>query len=242
MAFSRFYEESYLTTVNDEEIVVELSAIYQVFVYYFAVSPTIELDASPGSVWLADESNVSAQVLCGETGFKDQELKLALADTAKGVIAPTEGISNASGMFDASYKADSSAGGLDRLTATSDWSEPVSASALTVSAQKNIEVFSLTDTWSGKGRETYSGCEDPQDNMGISGSGFWTTFSGTVSNTQPDGSFSVSGTFSDTVDGGSTGTFKGNGSAATGVLSLTWNGTSNADTCTFSGSGTATRQ
>ncbi len=257
MAFSRFYEESFFTTVDDDQIEVELGAIYQVIVYYFAKSPDVEIEANPQAVWVTDESDVSVRVLCGETGFRDQNIALMLNDSANGSVTPTEGTTDEDGIFDTVFSADASAGGSNPLTATTDWSEPVSSSAASVSDATNIEVFSLTGNWSGTGTETITGCEDPEDNgtfqgsasyaitqngVGISGSGFWTSFSGSVTNRQPSGAFSLSGSFTDSQEGPSSGTFSGSGSAANGTLSLTWNGSSSDDTCVFSGSGTATRQ
>ena len=256
MAFSRFYEESYVTVVDDEEIDVELGALYQVFVYYFAVSPDIEIEASSDALWVAEQGDLALRVLCGDTGFKDQSVTLAVDDSTIGSIAPGEGSTDTSGMFDAVYSANATAGGTNRVTATTDWSEPVSGSAVTVGNFVDVAIFSLTGDWSGTGTETVTGCQDPEDNgtfegsasyaitqdgAEISGSGFWTSFSGTVSGAQADGAFSISGSFTDSEDGQSTGSFSGGGSAANGVLNLTWNGSDTDDSCVFSGSGTATR-
>lgn len=252
MQFSRHYDQTF--SIGDSEL--EVVAQYLVNVFFFATSPDVEVTASPEAVWVTGQSDVSARVLCGETGFRDQNVTLTLSDETLGLIAPSEGTTDEDGAFAATLSTDAIAGGSGQVTAATDWSDPVGGVSLTFEDETDVEVFSLTGSWSGSGSETISGCEDPEDNgtfadsasfpilqsgFGISGGAFWTSFSGTVT-PQPDGTFSMAGTYTDTEEGIASGQFNGTGSAASGVLDLSWSGSESGDTCVFAGSGTATRQ
>lgn len=252
MQFSRHYDQTF--SIGDSELAVV--AQYFVNVFFFATSPDVEITLSPEQLWVGGQSDVSARVLCGETGFRDQNVTLTLDDATLGSIAPSEGTTDEDGTFAATLSADAVQGGSSQLAAATDWSDPVGGMSGTHSDELDIEVFSLTGNWSGSGSETISGCEDPEDNgtfadsasfpilqngLGISGGAFWTSFSGTVT-PQPDGTFSVAGTYTDTEEGIGSGEFNGTGSAASGVLNLSWSGNESDDTCVIAGSGTATRQ
>jgi len=250
--FSREFDETIITgDINFQTVFT-----YDVKVFFFATSPTVEVLASPAELWVNGQSDVSVQVRCGENGFRDQDVTLSLDNTSIGLITENEGTTDNNGNFTATFSASSDQGGRGVLTATTVWSAPLEGVPLEYYDDIGIEVFSLTGNWSGSGSETIDGCQDSLDNgtfgasasfpilqndFGISGSAFWTSFSGTVL-PQSDGTFSLSGNYTDTEDGNSVGQFNGSGNAKTGVLNLSWSGSDLDDTCAFNGSGTATRQ
>jgi hypothetical protein len=250
--FSREFDETIITG----DISFQTVFTFDVKVFFFATSPTVEVSASPAELWVNGQSDVSVKVRCGEDGFRDQDVTLTLDNNSIGLISANEGTTDKDGIFMATFSADAEQGGTGTLTAETEWSAPLEGVPLKYKDEIGIEVFSLTGNWSGSGTETISLCQDPLDNgtfgasasfpifqsdFGISGSAFWTSFSGTVI-PQPDGTFSLSGSYTDTEDGNSVGQFNGSGSAKTGVLNLSWSGSDLDDTCVFTGSGTATRQ
>lgn len=252
MQFSRFYDQTFTIGGSSLRKVI----LYTVNVFFFATSPDVEVSASPGALWISDSNDVSVRVVCGDKGLRDQNVTLVLDNTNLGSISSSGGTTDNNGRFAATFSANASVGGSGKLLARTDWSDPIGGVSLIINGETGIEVFSLTGNWFGVGSETISGCQDPADDgtfganasfpifqngSGISGSAFWTSFSGTVI-PQPDGTFSLSGSYTDIEDGNSIGQFNGNGNAKTGVLNLFWSGNDLDDTCVFTGSGNATRQ
>lgn len=230
-----------------------------VTVYLDSAVPDFSLEARDAGIWVTDNTEVTASVLCDGEGMRFQGVDLATL-VGLGELADTSGFTNQEeGQFTTEYRANDTFGGTENVRAEYNWSNIDGSQTENLMADAQFDVYSLTGTWSGSGTETVTGCEDDEDNGTFSDSATFflqqngfalstvvtgANVQGTVLFPAPNGGFNLMGTFSGAEEGTAfVGMFNGLGrvSGSTGTFNVNWNGADIGDTCVFSGSGSATR-